>query len=302
MTFGQRRELAARLRAIPLEQVLALCGGRPDRHDRHKWHTPTGTLSFTGPQFMNWTLGAGGGGAIDLVIHLRHLDFKGAVDWLASHFSQVLPPEPATPPTLTAPHRAQSPSALRLPPPAPGQRARVRAYLIAQRRLPSDLVEALLDSGTLYADARANAVFLMHDDHHRPVGAELRGTSGALWHGLAPGSRKDLGCFVIPLLHLQSGYAAPAQPRSAVVLCESAIDAISCFVLHPRYRCLSTAGARPDPRWLRPLLEQGCQVYCGFDADPTGDAMADAMIALHPSVRRLRPTEHDWNDVLRASA
>jgi hypothetical protein len=280
MTFRQRREVATRLRTLPLERVLPWCDGRPDPDDRHKWRTPAGTLSVTGPKFMNWTLGTGGAGAIDLVIHLRHLDFKGAVDWLARHFPEVLPPEPVAPPPA---------SVLRLPPPAPSQLARVRDYLIAQRRLPSVLVMSLIDSGTLYADARANAIFLVRNEHHRPVGAELRGTTGAPWHGLAPGSRKDLGCFAIPV-----------EPRSTVVLCESAIDAISCFVLHPAYRCLSTAGARPDPRWLRPLLDQGCQVYCGFDADPTGDAMADAMIALHPRAQRLRPTQHDWNDALQA--
>src|SRR5436189_5083936 len=40
-------------------------------------------------------------------------------------------------------------------------------------------------------------------------------------------------------------------------MCESAIDAISCHALHPAYRCLSTSGARPDPRWLSALVEQG---------------------------------------------
>lgn len=279
MTFGQRRELARRLRDLPLERALPLCGGRLDPDDRRKWRTPAGTLSVTGAKFMNWTEGLGGGGAIDLVIHLRRLDFKGAVDWLASHFPEVLPPEPVRPPPA---------SQLRLPSPAPSQLARVRDYLIAQRRLPSSLVGSLIDSGNLYADARANAVFLLRSEHHLPVGAELRGTTGAPWHGLAPGSRKDLGCFAIP-----------AEPRSTVALCESAIDAISCFVLHPGYRCLSTAGARPDPHWLRPLLDRGCRLYCGFDADPTGDTMADAMIALHPRVQRLRPTQHDWNDVLK---
>ncbi len=59
MTFGQRRELANRLRDLPLERVLPLCGGRPDRNDHRKWHTPAGTLSVTGAKFMNWTLGHG---------------------------------------------------------------------------------------------------------------------------------------------------------------------------------------------------------------------------------------------------
>jgi len=84
MTFAQRRDLAQRLRAIPLERVLPLCGGQPDRDDRHKWHTPAGTLSVTGVKFMNWTLGGGGGGAIDLVIQVCHRDRISALmpfDW-----------------------------------------------------------------------------------------------------------------------------------------------------------------------------------------------------------------------------
>src|SRR5271157_5835816 len=120
MTFWQRQVLAQRVRAIPLERVLPLCGARPDRDDRHKWHTPAGVLSVTGPKFMNWTLGAGGGGAIDLVIQLHHLDFKAAVAWLSGHFPAVLPPE-ASPPAPAA--------ALRLPLPNSGQMTRVRDYL-----------------------------------------------------------------------------------------------------------------------------------------------------------------------------
>jgi hypothetical protein len=265
-----------------LERVLPLCGAQPDRADRRKWHTCRGVLSITGAKFMNWNLGVGGGGVIDLVIHLHHLDFKGAVDWLADHFPAALPLGPTAPPP---------PRPLRLPPPAPGQLARVRDYLVDPRGLPQARLEPLLAAGTLYADARANAVFLLRDDQSRPVGAELRGTTGQAWHGLAPGSQKDRGCFSIP-----------AEPLPVAILCESAIDAISCFALHPQHRCLSTAGPRPNPPWLRLLLDQGCEIYCGFDADPTGDQMARAMMALYPGIKRLHPPQHDWNDVLRARA
>ena len=291
MTSGERRQWAPRLRSIPLERVLPLCGGSPDRHDRHKWHTSTGTLSVTGVKFMNWTVGRGGGGAIDLVMQLHRLDFKGAVDWLASHFGTDLPPA-----SDLAAGRASPRPQLRLPRPAQNQLARVRGYLLTQRRLPSPWVDGLIASGTLYADARANAVFLLRDAENLPVGAELRGTTPRPWRGLAPGSQKDLGCFAVP-----TGLRLAVPPASqAVILCESAIDAISCFALHPEYHCLSTAGARTNPRWLPSLLDQGCPVYCGFDADPTGDAMAEAIIARNPAIRRLRPSLHDWNDVLKA--
>jgi hypothetical protein len=150
-------------------------------------------------------------------------------------------------------------------------------------------VEALIRSGALYADSRANAVFLLLGKDKQPVGAELRGTTGQPWRGMAPGSRKDLGFFTV-------------GPESAktIILCESAIDALSCFTLHPACRCLSTSGARPDPPWLSSLLAPAAELRCGFDSDPVGDRMADEMIARHPAVSRLRPDLHDWNDLLRS--
>jgi hypothetical protein len=103
----------------------------------------------------------------------------------------------------------------------------------------------------VYGDPRGNAVFLLLGKENLPVGAELRGTTARPWHGLAPGSQKDLGFFAVP--------AEPSpitvSATSPIILCESAIDAISCFALHPHCRCLSTAGARPNPLWLKPLLD-----------------------------------------------
>lgn len=280
MTLQPIRERVDRLRAIPLESVLQVWGAQRDRYDPHKWHTSQGVLSVTGAKFMNWNRGIGGGGAIDLVIHLTNLGFPQALQWLGGHFAEPAPPPPRPP--LPQPD-------FKRPTPDPGQLERVKHYLIAQRGLAPALIEPLIQSGSLYADLRANAVFLLRDPQSLPVGAELRGTTSRPWRGLAPGSRKDLGCFVIP-----------ATPQSAIILCESAIDAISCLALHPQHLCISTAGARPNPRWLAPLLEQGYPVYCGFDADPTGETMARTLISLYPAVQRLRPSLKDWNDVLRS--
>src|SRR5437867_11434707 len=56
------------------------------------------------------------------------------------------------------------------------------------------------------------------------------GNTPARWRGMAPGSPKDLGSFSLHSPH-----------ATTVVLCESAIDAISCFALHPDRFCISTA-------------------------------------------------------------
>jgi hypothetical protein len=254
-----------------------------DPHDPGKWRTVRGVLSVTGAKFINWNQGVGGGGAIDLVMHVQQLGFGQALQWLEDRFGT---PAPAQLVALVPTH-AWTP-----PPPATHHWPRVEHYLVAQRKLPRWLLTPFVQAGILYADARANAVFLLGDCPATAAGAELRGTTARPWRGMAPGSRKDRGFFSVCT-------AAAAQ---AIVLCESAIDALSCHVLHPAYRCLSTSGARPDPAWLSTLLGLGLPVFCGFDNDPTGDALAQRMIQVHPSVRRLRPSAKDWNDCLRLKA
>jgi hypothetical protein len=282
MTYREIGDSAERVRGIPLESVLVAMGATPDRDDKAKWHTACGIISVNGTRFMDWQRGVGGGGAIDLAMHVHGLGFKDAVQWLWQRFLGFAAlPEHASPP----PRQAE----LRMPPICPGTHARVLSYLEHERALPRALIQSLVAAGTVYADARGNAVFLLLGKKNTPVGAELRGTTQVQWRGMAPGSRKDHGYFSVP-----------AVGSAAVVLCESAIDAISCRALYPNRFCISTAGARPDPGWLAELVRDGREIYCGFDADPTGDAMAAAMLARYPMIRRLRPTMHDWNDVLRS--
>jgi hypothetical protein len=283
MNFEERRRRVDVLRRIPLGAVLQAVGAEPDRIDPAKWHTGQGVLSVNGVKFINWNQGRGGGGAIDLAMHLNACDFLTAIQWLAQYFHSLEPEPPAPQPTIQPD--------LRLPVPDAAKLVDIQRYLIEKRRLPDTFLRPLLHSGQIYADRHANAVFLLLEADGRAAGAELRGTTARLWRGLAPGSRKDFGYFS----------CGPVQASSAM-LCESAIDALSCAVLHPGWRCISTAGARPNPAWLSHLQKHGYHLYCGFDADATGDQMAHAMISFYPAIQRLRPPLHDWNDVLTASA
>ena len=53
-----------------------------------RWHVRVGTHEFellcTGPKFIDTRAGYGGGGAVDLAMHLRALSFKKAVALLRS--------------------------------------------------------------------------------------------------------------------------------------------------------------------------------------------------------------------------
>lgn len=329
MTRDDFRRRADLVREIPLEVVLTSWDAVRDRRDRSRWQTPRGPLSVTGTKFFNWHAGQGGGGAIDLVMHLGGWEARQAIDWLwrhlGCHVAGANPAggtkpdaEPAArpdassgsaassrrstprghenvgPPTRRGPHPQ-----LHLPTASLTQLPSVRRYLIQQRGLSATVLASLIDEGKLYADARGNAVFVMvAGKPNRPIGAELRGTGHRVWRGLAPGTCKNAGYFWI---------GDPGAQQ--IVLCESAIDAISCFQLHagrqdaqlPRACiCISTAGVRPDAPWLYPLLARGYEIYCGFDTDEPGETASRQMLTRHPSIQRLRPSKHDWNDVLTA--
>jgi len=119
---------ADRLRSVPLETVLTLRGARQDPDDRAKWHTERGPLSIAGVKFFNWHQHQGGGGAIDLVMHLAGVDYRTARSWLEANASARLPA--AALPTADAPGgklaTAWRSDVLRLPQPDPRRLPRVR--------------------------------------------------------------------------------------------------------------------------------------------------------------------------------
>lgn len=313
MTRDDFRRRAHLVREVPLEVVLSSWGAERDQRDKSQWRTQRGPLSVTGAKFFSWHDHQGGGGAIDLVMHLGGWDAGQAIEWLWHRYGSQLAatnPAPRSDSTFAwRPCRPASgyrdckghepPSPLRLPLPSPGNLERVRHYLHQRRCLCEKILASLMDAGKLYADNRRNAVFLMvAGKPNRPIGAELRGTGSRVWRGLAPGTRRDAGYFWL-------GH----RDSQRVVLCESAIDAISCFQLQTQQAaglgedciCISTAGVRPDAPWLGLLLARRYEIHCGFDTDEPGETASRRMIARHPIIKRLRPTRHDWNDTLAAA-
>jgi len=279
--FEPVRKKATFVRDIELRMVLKQTGAVTDKKDPAKWHTEQGLLSVNGQKFFNWTKNVGGGGAIDLIIHLHQVDFIKAVSWLAEHF--------ALPKRVLNEEKTSTHKPLVLPKSHPEGLPQIIRYLTSERCLPQTLIQSLIDSNNLYADDRANAVFLLLGKRKTVVGAEIRGTTtDKPWHALAPGSKKDSGFFYVK-----------SDISSQVMICESAIDALSYYSLNPDCIAISTAGAHPNPSWLSSLIKRGYKVFCGFDADKTGDLMAQQMMTFYPIIERLRPKKHDWNDVLK---
>lgn len=311
---GDWRRRADAVRDLPLDAILQRRGASRSVHDKSKWHTERGSLSVTECKFTNWccqvgcgpvggggTSGGstcsgggqvGGGGAIDLVMHLADVNFREAVEWLEWQFG-ICPTGLSDVPPLRSQPSSSQPLArqLLLPAPDPRQLVRVQRYLTQDRYLSNSSLEPLIASGKIYADHRGNAVFLLvAGKAQRPIGAELRGTGPRVWRGLAPGTDKNRGFF----------WTGETGSRT-IVLCESAIDAISCRELLPEYLAISTSGARPCPCWLSGLVARDYTIHCGYDTDTAGEGAAARMIALHPTIQRFPPPAHDWNDALQAA-
>jgi hypothetical protein len=305
--LDDQKALAARMRALPLPDVLDALGCVQDKTEKGRWKAEGFNITVgEGAKASKWfdhAAGKGAGGSIDLVQHVTGSDFKGALAWLADRFGPG-----AAAADLTASLREKAVSEVKSavkerepftpPQPAPEHWQHIREHLTTARALPRSYIDRLHELGDLYADARKNAVFICRDDAGAATGAELKGTlprpDGTRFTGLAPGSRKDGGGFRV-------GNIAKA---ATVYLVESAIDAISLFKLRQDagergHAVVSTAGTTPKPKaWLSTLADSVRRV-CAFDNDAAGDEAARKL--RRHNFERLTPEGKDWNDDLRAA-
>lgn len=302
-----QKQQAARLRALPLPDVLTALGFAQDKTDPAKWRHPAGNLIGVGQgakagKWWDHHAQTGRGGAIDLVAYVMGTDFKGAVAWLSDAFGIE-----AAAADLTAQRRREAvrevkEAASERPPftppaPAPDHWEAVRGYL-AGRGLPGSYLDRLHSTGDLYADANRNAVFICRNEAGTITGAELKGITarkdGTRFTGMAPGSQKRAGGFRV----------GDWTKATTVYLVESAIDAVSLFKLRHDagergHAVVSTAGTRADVPTFLARLGDAVRRVCGFDNDAPGDKAANGLRRL--GWHRIRPTGKDWNDDLRAT-
>jgi len=306
--------LVAQARQLDLRDTIQTLGGAHDRYDTHKWRVNDEHISINGERFYNHDQQKGGGGSIDLVMHVTGYNFKQAVAYL----NHEAGPELAV--AAAANHGARERTTQAQEIVERGERApfmqpardedrwpQVRAYLVEQRDIPRGMVDELHDRGMIYADGRANAVFLRTDAEGQAVGASLRGTlPGSEFQGLAYGTRRDEGHFSFTI-GASERYSAPQYH-----ITESPIDALSRAALIERagergeYVFLSNDGHGDLPkRQIEEGLSRGALVHCGFDNDAGGTKLWEQVKEAYPraeAIVRERPPAgaKDWNDALRA--
>jgi len=308
------KTLVAQARQLDLRDTIQTLGGAQDRYDTHKWRVNDEHISINGERFYNHDRQSGGGGSIDLVIHVVGYTFRQAVAYL----NHEAGPELAVAAAANYGARERTAQAEEIV--ERGERApfmqpardedrwpQVRAYLVEQRGIPHGMIDELHERGTLYADGRSNAVFLRTNEEGQAVGASLRGTvPGSEFQGLAYGTRRDEGHFSFTI-GTPERYSAPQYH-----ITESPIDALSRAALIQRagesgeYVFLSNDGHGDLPRrQIEEGLARQALVHCGFDNDGGGHKLWAAVKEAYPhaeAIVRERPPAgaKDWNDALRA--
>ena len=285
-------DIAKQVRDLHLKDVAYELGLEPDPKDKHKWQNQNHTIHITGSKFYDWKQMKGGGGAIDLVMHVNESDYKQSVAWLGDRFGETATIEATNYKTREIINH--EPVREFVPPvPAQDKWQKVKQYLTRERKLPSGLVDKLHEQGLIYADANQNAVFIRRSiDGEKMTGASLRGTAGDdnQFKGLAKGSRRRDGWF-----YFEQGEQS-SDPVRRVVLVESPIDGMSLAVLErtdaKKTLYLSTDGAGQIPT---EYLKEVKDVVIALDRDRAGTAMAERIKAQLPKAVSKTPKAIDWN-------
>lgn len=296
--FKSKEELQV-LRDLPLEDVAYNLGLDPDYNNKHKWKGHGHIISITDSKFYDFSgEQRGGGGAIDLVMHVNGCNFQQAVAWLGDRFGESGMIGAVTNHAL---FQAQQIALLepvpKFIPPEPDEKGwqAVQHYLTKERKLPENLVQALHKCGLVYADSKQNAVFIMRSLDGDVTGAFLKGTVGKdnTFMGLAAGTKRNAGWF-----YVQSGKAEDDLIQRAV-LTKSPIDALSASVLEqPQQQRTLYLAVDSDQSLPVEFLSKIPSVVVAYDNDTAGNETARLIKQLLPQTTRLKPKAKDWSEEL----
>jgi Protein of unknown function (DUF3991) len=265
-TNRELQDLTDRLRSLPLEEIAQNLGLQQHRYDQHKWKSEAHIISINDGKFYDHLASQGGGGAIDLVMHVLECDFQDAIAWLDGRSRYAIFDSGSRLPLQPQPNQKELVKAPACNLKDESKWHDVKQYLTQKRGLPELLIETLHQQGIIAADSRRNAMFFRYGldenlSRGEAIGASLRGTKGD-FKGLTPLTSRDAGYF-----WFQCGQGEVKR----VAIAESPIDAMSLSVIEKQqseeatvYLSVDGAGAIPEAA-LRRVIETGGRVVLAYD-------------------------------------
>ncbi|MDZ8259010.1 MobV family relaxase [Nostoc sp. ChiQUE01b] len=236
-----------------------------------------------------------GNHAIDLVKHVNQCNQVQAIAWIRERFGEVGAKRAASAHAQkVAADIIQTQPVPQFTPPVEDKAnwSVVEHYLKQKRGIPSDCVQMLHKQGLVYADSKANVVFVMRDLNGKTKGAFLEGTTNK-FSGYELGTVRRDSWFYFTLAK------KPSEQTSTVVLSFSPIDAISVAMLEYQVKGIPenrTVYMAVDDTSNLPVerLRNVTHVQVAF----TQSTVARAVKELLPQSKLLKCESGDWNTQL----
>ncbi|MBD2248210.1 MobV family relaxase [Nostoc sp. FACHB-888] len=263
----------------------------------NEWVGGNHIINIDASQFTDFSNGSslGGNSAIDLVKHVNQCNQTTAIAWLGERFGEVGAKRAAIAHAQkVAADIIQTQPVPQFTPPIEDKAnwSGVEHYLTQKRGIPSDCVQMLHNQGLVYADSKANVVFVMRDLNGKTKGAFLEGAVNN-FSGYELGTVRRDSWFYFTL------GKKPNEQTSTVVLSFSPIDAISVAMLEYQVKGIPenrTVYMAADDTSNLPVerLRNVAHVQVAF-SQPT---VARAVKELLPHSTQLKCESRDWNTQL----
>lgn len=262
---------------VDIAHVFPLLGGYPHGADASKWHIPTvGTFIIKDNRWQNvHTQVDKGFGGVELIMHAKSVELDEALKLMVENFGENVDASFLADIDLNKKKKDFTP-----PERFDETLPEVRRYLCEERGIPEELIDALIEDGSIYGThpwfekegryiTNVNrCVFLAESS------AELRDTDPDGLKACCDGSETDFSGFSIkPNLKVS---------ERIVSLQEAAIDSLSYSAMFPGRYVLSTNGAGRFLLQFRAACEAinlGLGVRASFDADGPGDSAAQKLFS-----------------------
>lgn len=229
------------------------------------------------------------GNAVDYLVQYLGYDFVSAVRVLlpyAPDYEDIICDTIVAPKKHIASDKETSKKTkdFKLPEKCSGPYARVYAYLSETRKIPTYIIDDMIEDKILYQDKRGNCVFNSCVCNY----AELRGTStygDKPFKQIAAGSESD-------------GYwKYPTRKKRKAYICESAIDAISLRAIlgESSAAYVSMGGLKASA--LERITDEYDTCVIAVDNDEAGNEFYSKHCA---GMERIVPVNKDWNEDLIA--
>ncbi|MBD2513279.1 plasmid recombination protein, partial [Nostoc muscorum FACHB-395] len=263
----------------------------------NEWVGGNHIINIDGSKFSDLAPGSHfeGNHAIDLVKHVNQCNQVQAIAWIGERFGEVGAKRAASAHAQkVAADIIQTQPASQFTPPVEDKAnwSVVEHYLKQKRGIPSDCVQMLHNQGLVYADSKANVVFVMRDLEGNTKGAFLEGTTNK-FSGYELGTVRRNSWFYFTL------GKKPSDKTSTAVLSDSPIDTISVAMLEyqvkgiPENRTVYMAVDDTSNLPVERLRNVPC-VQVAF-SQPT---VARAVKELLPHSTQLKCESRDWNTQL----